>query len=357
MDGNANDSGASQDILSGQNVDSRLSALETSMVSIQQGLNAILQAQNIGNQPATSGTSTSSVSGGSSIHAPSFVSVVSSQIATPGVTLPVQSGPSGVSSVSSSQPLLDFTKNLMSLCPQNFLSNQDASPGLVVSGAFCPVPGYLVNIIKKNLFVDFTMLRPCNLDKLPAVEPVGPQLTKLLKCDKTSELRPIETFLDWAEAWGVYAGVMSKHCPAKLCDLIGYFLLIAKTSRDTLSLGWLTYDRAFRKKAADDLSLSWSTVDLSLYISSVLKPESADRRQIWSARYNDYEASKVCLKFNHTQCPFNPCRFLHVCLHCKGQHSAFNCAQKPRDRNESEPRPKCVRSPSPERSSKRKSKQ
>ena len=47
MDGNANDSGASQDILSGQNVDSRLSALETSMVSIQQGLNAILQAQTL----------------------------------------------------------------------------------------------------------------------------------------------------------------------------------------------------------------------------------------------------------------------------------------------------------------------
>ena len=84
------------------------------------------------------------------------------------MTLPTQSGPSGLSLISSSQPFLDFTKNLMSLCPQNFLSNQDASPGLAVSGVFGPVPGYLVNIIKKNLFIDFTMLRPCNLDKLPA---------------------------------------------------------------------------------------------------------------------------------------------------------------------------------------------
>ena len=70
MDGNSNDSGTSQDILSGQSVDSRLSALDISMINIQQGLNAILQAQNVSNQPATSGTSTSPVSGGSAIHAP-----------------------------------------------------------------------------------------------------------------------------------------------------------------------------------------------------------------------------------------------------------------------------------------------
>ncbi len=348
MDGNTNDSGTSQDILGGQSVDSRLSALETSMVGIQQGLNAILQAQNISNQPATSGTSTiSSVSGGSSIHAPPFVAVVSSHIAMPGVTLPTQSGPSSMSSTSSSQPLLDFTKNLMSLCPQNFLSNQDASPGQAVSGVFGPVPGYLVNIIKKNLFIDFTMLRPCNLDKLPAVEPVGPQLTKLLKCDKTSELKPIENFTDWAEAWGVYAGVMSRHCPAKLSDLIGYFLLIAKTSRDMSGQGWIAYDSAFRKKAADDASLSWSTIDLSLYISSVLRPEGIDRRQVRWAERNDYDP-KFCLKFNYTQCLFNPCRFQHICLHCKSQHTAINSPEKPKSKRE--------RSPSPERSLKLKSK-
>ena len=106
MDGNSDDSGTSQDILSGQSVDSRLSALEISIINIQQGLNAILQAQNISNQPATSGTSTSPVSVGIAIHAPPFVSVFSSQIATPAVTFPTQSGPSGLSSISSSQPLL-----------------------------------------------------------------------------------------------------------------------------------------------------------------------------------------------------------------------------------------------------------
>ncbi len=59
------------------------------------------------------------------------------------------------------------------------------------------------------------MLHPCNLDELPTVEPVTPQLAKLLKGDKTSDLRSIETSTDWTEALGVYPEVMSRHCPAK----------------------------------------------------------------------------------------------------------------------------------------------
>ena len=329
------------------------------MVSIQQGLNAVLQAQNvsISNQPATLGIPAASVSGGSSIQAPPFVSLASSQNSMPSVALPPQGAQSSLPLTSSNQPLLDFTKNLMSLCPQSFLSTQDASPGLAVSGVLGPVPGYLVNIIKKNLFIDFTMLRPCNLDKLPAVEPVGPHLTKLLKCDKTSELKPIENFLDWAEAWGVYAGVMSKYNPTQMSALIGYFLLIAKTSRDASNLGWLTYDRAFRKKAMDDTSLSWSAVDLSLYISSIMQPESAGKRPPRIGIRSDVGDSKLCLKFNFSHCPFNPCRFQHICWHCKGTHKAVSCSQNQRERfDRSESKSKRERSPSPERSSKRKSK-
>eukprot|EP00112_Aurelia_sp_Birch-Aquarium-sp1_P002006 Seg122.9 transcript_id=Seg122.9/GoldUCD/mRNA.D3Y31 product="hypothetical protein" protein_id=Seg122.9/GoldUCD/D3Y31 len=139
-----------------------------------------------------------------------------------------------------------------------------------VSGVLPPVPGYLVNVIKKKKFVDFVMLRPCNLDKLPAIEPAGPQLSRLLKCEKGSELKPIQSFVERAEAWAVYAGVVSLQQPDWLSDLIGYFLLIAKTSRDTASVGWLEYDRAFRKKAAEDPGLIWSAIDLSLYVSMVL---------------------------------------------------------------------------------------
>ena len=74
------------------------------------------------------------------------------------------------------------------------------------------------------------------------------------------------------------------------------------------------------------------------------------------AKRNDSEDLNVCLKFNYSQCLFTPCRFQHVFLHCKGQHSAFNCSQKPRDQSESESRSKRERSPSPEGSSNRKSK-
>ncbi len=88
-----------------------------------------------------------------------------------------------------------------------FVATQITRPGVSVSGVLPLVPGYLVNMIKRNIFVDFVLLRPVNLDKLLPVEPVGAQLARLLRCDKNSELQPIKTFQDWAEAWAVFASI------------------------------------------------------------------------------------------------------------------------------------------------------
>ena len=43
-------------------------------------------------------------------------------------------------------------------------------------------------------------------------------------------------------------------------------------SRDTeqLGLGWLQYDRLFRKKAAGNASFSWGEYDIPLYVAHVL---------------------------------------------------------------------------------------
>ena len=101
-------------------------------------------------------------------------------------------------------------------------SSQPSVPAASVSTAIPPVPGYLVGKITKNEFVNFVLLRPCNIRKLPDLEPSAGQLAKLLKVD----LLPIETFSDWAEAWGVFAGVIARKVPEKMPKLVGYFLLI-----------------------------------------------------------------------------------------------------------------------------------
>lgn len=92
-------------------------------------------------------------------------------------------------------------------------------PATTVSSAVPPVPGYLVEKIKSGKFVDFVLLRPCNLKKLPVTEPNSTQLTRLLR----SDLSQIRTFVDWAESWAVFLGVMAKHAPDKVQSLVSYF--------------------------------------------------------------------------------------------------------------------------------------
>ncbi len=54
-------------------------------------------------------------------------------------------------------------------------------PSLPVSPTLPPVPGYLVEKIAKGQFVDFGLLRPGNLKKLPVDEPTQVQMAKLFR--------------------------------------------------------------------------------------------------------------------------------------------------------------------------------
>ena len=104
----------------------------------------------------------------------------------------------------------------------------DTTPGLSVAGVLPPVPGCLVNSINEASFVEFILLLPCNIEKLPSTEPMGPQLNKLLKSEKGSELCLIHNFIDWAEAWAVYSGVLCQSDPNRMGSLISYFCLFLR---------------------------------------------------------------------------------------------------------------------------------
>ena len=87
----------------------------------------------------------------------------------------------------SSTPSLVLLKDWLSLTSHLFMTQSSCS-GLTIGGALSPGPDYIVKMVSKGLFVDFVLLRPCNLPYLPHVppmEPVGNQLEKLLKCEKT----------------------------------------------------------------------------------------------------------------------------------------------------------------------------
>ena len=213
-------------------------------------------ASTVSSSPGTSSLPSTSRSGHQEdqVHlasAPAFLKL-SSDVTAPSLSaqkvmssLPAQSVLSEVSAGSSKS---DQKSGLAAGDPP-----QPSVPAESVSTAMPPVPGYLVGKIAKNEFVDFVLLRPCNVRKLPDLEPSSGQLAKLFKVD----LLPIETFSDWAEAWAVFAGVIVRKVPERMSKLVGYFLLISVASRDFGGSGWQEYDRAFREHAAENPDVDW----------------------------------------------------------------------------------------------------
>ena len=116
------------------------------------------------------------------------------------------------------------------------------------------------------LFIDFTLLLPENLGKLPKSVPTQAHLFHMLR----SELTPLNEFRDWTQAWAVFAGVLAKKVPQMPPDVIAYFLLLAKTVKENPSANWFSYDKLFREKAALEKSLVWGAADPSLWVTHML---------------------------------------------------------------------------------------
>ena len=259
---------------------------------------------------------------------PSFVTVSSA-----GSSIPIFSAQSsanqlllheGGTSASIATPSLVLPKDWLGFTSKLFMT-QAGSSSLSVAGALPPIPNYLVQMVSKDLFIELVLLRPCNLVQLPQVEPVDAQLIKLVKCEKNSSMQPIRSFLDWAEAWCVYASIMFHVKRDRLGDLLSHFLVIAKMSRDTshFGMGWLDYDRLFRLKAAGNPNVSGGEYDVSLYLGHFFKKSGFQETKPPNSASMD--GRNICLKWNKSICDFHPCCYRHICTGCNGNHPFKTC--------------------------------
>ena len=222
------------------------------------------------------------------------------------------------------------------------LPDSGGSLPVKVSDALPPVPSYLVEKIYGGKFIDFALLRPCNLQKLPTSEPSSAQIAKMCR----SELAPVRNFVDWAEAWAVYTGVLASHDPNKVKDLIGYFLLLATASRDVPGQGWLDYDKAFRKLAEDNPIVNWGEASPTLWVTTVITKGSVKgSREPHTAQ----ESSVLCCyRWNNGFCPnTSRCRYAHLCSVCRKKHPKIYCSSPPTGRAQAQGLQKREQSTSP----------
>ena len=191
-----------------------------------------------------------------------------------------------------------------------------------VSATFASHAKLFGSKICSGKFVDFALLRPCNLKKLPTTEPSTFQITKMLR----SDLAQVRSFVDWAEAWAVYTGVLSSHDPSKVKNLIGYFLLLSTASREVPGLGWLEYDKAFRKLAEDDPTANWGEASPTLWVTTVITKGSVQGIKDSSVFQQGTKEILYCHRWNNGFCPNNAkCRYVHQCSACKGKHPKLYC--------------------------------
>ena len=87
-------------------------------------------------------------------------------------------------------------------------------------------------------------------------------------------------------------GVLSTRYPTEIPEFMAYQALIVKCSRDYEGIGWVLYDRAFRRQVAVTKDLNWSRLIPTLH--SLCLAGRAQRNKFCSACLSDNHAVEQC---------------------------------------------------------------
>jgi len=132
--------------------------------------------------------------------------------------------------------------------------------------------------------------------------------------------RKLENLHSWLEAWSMYCSVVVDQQPSKASEFLAYQLRIVQAAKQYRWTAVAQYDVCFRQKAARVPTLRWNLVDNDLYARCFTGQAHARPQEGKSAG-----GSTTCTLFNRGNCSFRPCKFLHKCNSCGGDHSASIC--------------------------------
>ena len=221
-----------------------------------------------------------------------------------------------------------------------------------------PIPRSLVDKILAWKFVEMSEMLP--------------EYWALAKEDndpkKEKSKRPkVTDFHTWLQCFAMYAGVLGKHHPSAIPELMAYMVTISQASQDFDGLAWVRYDAAYRRWAAASGNRNWSSVNPSVYaicftgrasmktrcdlclktghltrncklevdedpdlpvrvkaVESVVLSLAKDPKRE-SFGESSKESTEICRLYNNNACRYRRCRYRHACLNCGGKHPAAKC--------------------------------
>lgn len=227
------------------------------------------------------------------------------------------------------------------------------------------LPSKLTAKVLNGEFVDFAEIFQA-IDSEEGDEPPlevelgeGRQLT----LSRKPRRKEVKDFGVWSKCFCVYAATVCCQHPTRGPDLFAYHYIIACAYWEFLGNAWLTYDTAFRKKAAKFhisqwgerdlqlynktfvgvkrrntahcaicLSTSHATADCSLYQEGPAKKSKSVPAGPRAAGVPWHAGREVCLNWNRGKCADTSCPMAraHVCSNrgCQGAHKSTACPNR-----------------------------
>ena len=166
---------------------------------------------------------------------------------------------------------------------------------------------------------------------------------------------PVTDILLWIECYSTMVAVLASRFPDKVPQLMTYQKTIVKAHRTYAGHAWVTYDLAYRRRAANLKSLDWGAIDFNLYTETfACRGKAIPRCKFCSSdlhtsdecehTYNLNQSSSqstrqfppkgieqatpICFKFNsdnQNKCRLKWCRYAHICSDCQGRHPRSSC--------------------------------
>ena len=219
-----------------------------------------------------------------------------------------------------------------------------------------PIPEKTVKKILELAFVEMRDLMP---ETWPREEEESSGLRNVLILPK-KRAAPVTDIGTWVQCFAGYVSVLSSKFPKAVPELMAYMATIVKCSKHFEGVAWAQYDRAFRKQMAQLKNLKWSRLNPTLFSlcfagkakanavcayclsdnhRSEACPENPSCQRQWGwqepvlpsrnlGAVSRGRPARVCYLYNRragSECTFNPCKYLHVCSACKGNHPRSEC--------------------------------
>ncbi len=147
------------------------------------------------------------------------------------------------------------------------------------------------------------------------------------------KLRPLPDLLAWSRAFTLYTGVVLSKYPGKGMELAAYQAMILH-GPDTCDW-WRTYDPQFREQFTDLESADFTKIDQTLYSRSLWMASTMGSPRVATPTNVEHAMQprakrrriQVCYVWNNGKvCPVLPCRYVHSCAKCGGDHRRSMCS-------------------------------